>query len=197
MAITPFTPPLDCSIVNLGTIAQNDCFPTQKLSEFTHMYIARKDAIDFADGSDASEWADRLSQTTTPPMGSSVAAKDLIRKIAIIGEMPAPQENEKDISGGRKHSPHKDFTVNFEIDDVDAEEYEFFRNCQYGIQYVKAWLKTRGGELLGGDKGINDGSQVRMKAWPIFGKGPDEIVKIVGTLTWKGQVAPDRCVSPI
>jgi hypothetical protein len=197
MSITTFTPPTDCTTVNLGTVAQDDCFPTQKLSEFTHMFLGRKDAIDFTDASDATEWADRLSQSTTVPTGSTVAVKDLIRKIAIIGDMPAPAEQEKDISGGRKHAPYKDFTINFEIDDIGPEEYEFFRNCQYGIQYVKAWVKSRGSELLGGNKGLNGGSEVRIKAWPIYGKGPDEIVKIIGTLTWKGQVAPDRCVSPI
>lgn len=197
MPVTTFTPPSDCSTVNLGTIAQDTCFPKQKLSELTYMFLGRGDAISFVDVLDAEEWADRLSQSSTPPVGSSVAAKDLIRKIAIIGDLPAPALQEKDISGGRKHSPYKDFTVNFEIDDVDAEEYEFFRNSQYGIVYVKAWLKTKGGELLGGNAGLNGGTEVRMIAWPIFGKGPDEIVKIVGTLTWRGQVAPDRCVSPV
>lgn len=197
MPVTTFTPPTDCTTVNLGVIAQDDCFPEQKLSEFTHLFLARKDAEDFTDATDAAEWADRLSQNNTVPVGSTAAVKDLIRKIAIIGDMPAPAEQEKDISGGRKHSPFKTFTVNFEVDDINSEEYEFFRNSQYGIQYVKAWLKTRGGEMLGGDKGLNDGKDVRIKAWPIYGRGPEEIVKIQGTLTWQGQVAPDRFVSPV
>lgn len=197
MSITTFTPPSDCATVNLGTIAQDDCFPEQKKSELTHLFIGRQDAIDFTDASSAVEWADRLSQTTTVPSGSTAAVKDLIRKIAIIGDMPAPQENEKAISGGRNYAGEKNFTMNFEIDDIGAAEYEFVRNFQYGIVNVKAWVKTLGGELLGGNKGINDGKNCRIKAWPVYGRGQDEIVKIIGTLTWKGTVSPDRCVSPI
>lgn len=197
MSITTFTPPTDCSTVNLGTVAQDDCFPEQKKSELTHLMIARQDAIDFTDASDAAAWAARLSQSATVPSGSTAAVKDLIRKIAIIGDMPAPADNEKPISGGRTFNGEKSFTLNFEIDDIGDAEYEFVRNFQYGVVNVKAWVKTLGGDLLGGNKGLNDGKKVRIKAWPVYGRGQDEIVKIIGTLTWKGTVAPDRCVSPI
>lgn len=197
MSITTFTPPTDCSVVNLGTVAQDDCFPEQKKSELTHMFIARQDAIAFTDASVITEWTDRLSQSTTVPAGSTAAVKDLIRRIAIIGDMPAPAENERDISGGRKYVAVKNYTVNFEIDDIGDAEYEFFRPSQFGVIYVRAWLKTLGGDLLGGNKGLNDGVKVRMKAYPVYGRGQNEIVKITGTLTWEGTVAPDRCVSPI
>lgn len=200
MPITTFTPPTDCNAVALGAINQDDCFPTQKQSELTYMFIAQEDAKDFDDASSASEWAERLSQTTTVPSGGgggTVTAKDLIRRIAIIGDMPAPGEQEKDISGGRKFAASKDFVINFEVDDITPAEYEFFRPFQYGIQNVKAWVKSKGGTMLGGNKGLNNGVEVRLKAWPVFGRGTDEIEKIVGTLTWKGQVAPDRFVSPV
>lgn len=193
MAITSITCPVDCDTLVLPPVSFDECEPQVKLSEFIYGYLALKEASDFTDASLPAEWADRLSQTATPPEGSTTDVADLIRQLAIVGDMPAPAVTEKDISGGRKIASRTDRTVNIDIDEATAANYELTRTTECGFFKVKMWFETRGGILLGGNTGITG----RLVLRPIYGRGVDEIEKYTGTFTWTNSTSPDRCVSPI
>jgi hypothetical protein len=193
MAITSITCPVDCDTLVLPPVSFDDCEPQVKLSEFAYAYLALKDAAEFDDASQPTEWANRLSADSTIPEGSDAQVVDLIRQLNIVGDMPAPSATEKDISGGRKIVTRTDRTVNLDIDEATALNYELTRSTECGYFKVRMWFETRGGILLGGNAGITG----RLVLRPIFGRGVDEIEKYTGTFTWTNNTSPDRCVSPL
>jgi hypothetical protein len=193
MPITTSTCPTDCAADELPVISYLDCAPEQKLSELAYMYVALLGAADFADASLLDEWSARISNTATPPEGSETPVKDLIRMIPIIGDMPAPNVTNTDISGARNVITKADRTVNFDIDEVTDENYQFVRKTECGYMKAKIWFETRGGVLLGGNSGIN----AKIVAHPVYARGSAEIEKYTGTVTWEDKISPDRCPSPI
>jgi hypothetical protein len=192
MPIETLTCPEDCSTETLPVVSFDDCNPEIKLSELTYAYVALENAAEFEDASQPTEWAARLSQTsTTAPSGGAIA--DLIRPLTIIGDIPAPSTSDKDISGGRKISTKTERTVNFDIDEASGANYEFARKTECGNFKCKMWFETRGGILLGGNKGITGKLVIR----PIYGRGTDEIEKYQASFIWISTTSPDRCVSPL
>lgn len=169
---------------DLPIVKFSKCAPKIVLSEIVRVFIGKPSTQPFSDVSDASEWTERLSETTL--------TANSIRPLTVIGDKPAGSPVVKEISNGRKFNLRKDFTLNIEIDDVSNENYEFMRVTQCGGEY-KVWFETAGGYLYGGNKGI-DGSVVLDN---VLGRGKDEIEKITGTISWSDQFSPERVLSPI
>lgn len=184
--------PTDCS-TNLPVVNFDRCNPNVIASEITKIYLAKPSAIDFVDVEDPVEWADRISETNVAPVGSLVAVGDLIKPLTVIGDRPAPASVIKEISNQRRKITRKDFTINFTIDEITAENLEFQRASECGST-VKFWYAIQGGKLFGGTTGIID-AYLTMDL--VLARGTDEVVAINGTLTWKGQFTEEAVDNPI
>lgn len=169
----------------LPVVSFNDCAPTVVYSEIRRVFLAKKAAAPFSNWLAPTEWLTRLSQ-------SSTTGNDYIRPLTVIGDKPAGAPVVKDISNGRRVTIGKDHTLNFTIDDVTQQNYDFMRALECGGEF-KMWYETEGGFMYGGNEGIT----VRVVADDVLARGRDEIEVINGTLTWRAKFSPERGISPI
>ena len=168
----------------LAAVEFDDCAPEINLSEIKRMFVAKGNAAAFLNWAQAAEWTDRLSQS-----GVEV---DAIRELTVIGDMPAGSGISKDISNGRKYIVGKDRTINFTIDDVSNQNYEFARSTECGGKY-RVWIETMGGKMYGGNRGIK--ASVVMDI--LLNRGDGEIESIAGVASWRAKFSPERVDSPI
>ena len=82
--------------------------------------------------------------------------------------------------------------MNFTIDDVSEENYEFMRSTECGGKY-RLWYETKGGYMYGG----NDGIKVSIVMDDVLNRGVDEIETLNGVVTWRNKFSPERVKSPI
>ena len=175
--------PTDCTAA-LGVVHFSDCAPNINPSEIKRVFIAKGNSDPFDDWTTAAEWTTRLNQTGT--------TANAIRPLTVIGDKPAPASITKDISNGRKYVVGKDHTLNFTIDDVSDENYEFMRATECGGKY-RLWYETKGGYLYGGNEGI----LASLVMDDVLNRGTDEIETLNGVLTWRKKFSPERTKSPI
>lgn len=171
--------------VNLPVVNFDDCNPQVNYSEIRRIFIAKKGAVPFVNWLSAAEWLTRMSQSTT-------IGDDYIRALTVIADKPAAASVIKEISNGRRIVIGKDHTINFTIDDVSDENYEFMRGLECGGEY-RFWYETEGGKMFGG----NDGFLSRLDANSVLNRGRDEIETISGVMTWRTKFSPERGDSPI
>lgn len=176
--------PTDCTAA-LPVVNFNVCAPVIALSEIRRIFIARPSAEPLTDWELATEWITRISN-------EDVASNDAIRVLTVIADKPAPAVISTPISNGRTQVTGKDHTLNFTIDDVSAENYEFMRTVECGGKY-RVWYETEGGFLYGGAAGILG----EMTAYDVLNRGREEIETISGTITWRSKFSPERVQSPI
>ena len=175
--------PTDCESA-LGAVSFDDCAPNIVASEIKRIFISKSNSAAFEDWKTAAEWTTRMAQ-------SGVTA-DAIRTLTVIGDKPAPSSVTKDISNNRKWVVGKDHTVNFTVDDVSQENYEFMRSTECGGKY-RMWYETHGGYLYGGNEGIKCSIVVDL----VGNRGVDEIETLNGVATWRAKFSPERALSPI
>lgn len=180
MPHTDYAPVLDCDTA-LPPVSSDDCSPQLELSELTDLYFCEAEGDPFTDVTDPAEWADRLNDAGTVPSGSTVTVDEVIRHLPILGDYPAPAETPRDISGGREQFVIKtSHTINFDVDDVSTENYKLAQFTQSMTRNVRAWVKTKGGKMIGGNAGIVG----KLKINPVFARGTDSIIALTGTLSW-------------
>jgi hypothetical protein len=175
----------DCNSL-LPPVNFDKCNPTVLLSEIRRIFIASVGAAVFTDWTNATEWIARLSESTN--------SIDAIRPLTVIADKPAAAAVTAAISNGRTIVIRKDHTVNYTIDDVTEENYEFLRTVIECGGQVKFWYETEGGYLYGGPNGI---SPANITGDDILNRGTDQFETIGGTLTWKNKFSPERVLSPI
>ena len=175
--------PNDCD-QPLAEVEFDDCAPEINLSEIKRVFISKGSAAAFNNWAQAQEWTERISQNGTEP--------NAIRELTVIGDMPAGSGVSKDISNGRKYVVGKDHTLNFTVDDVSDENYEFMRATECGGKY-RLWYETKGGYLYGGNEGI----LASLVMDDVLNRGTDEIETLNGVLTWRKKFSPERTKSPI
>ena len=178
------TCPTDCSSA-LPVVDFSKCAPQIHLSEIRRIFIARANAAPFEDWEEATEWTTRISET-------EVTDEDAIRPLTVIADKPAPTGVNQEISNGRTFVVGKDHVINYTIDDISDENYEFMRTIECSGQY-RIWYETEGGYIYGGNSGI----LVSATGDDILNRGRDEIETIAGTFTWRSKFHPDRVLSPI
>lgn len=183
--------PEDCT-TTLPVVAFDDCNPEVNLSEITHIYLALSTAPPLTSAASAVEWADRLAESDVLPEGSTSTVDELIRPLVVIGDKPAPTETVRELSNGRRRVLNKAHVVNFTIDETNVTNHTFIRTLECGGKY-RAWYKTAGGKLFGGNEGIIVEARINM----ILNRGVEEIETYAGTLEWKSKHTEDFVVSPI
>jgi hypothetical protein len=178
------TCPNNCDFT-LPAVNFDDCAPVVAYSEIRRIFIGKKAAAAFTNWLAAGEWTTRISETST-------SGNDYIRPLTVIGDKPAATSVVKQISNNRRKVIGKDHVINFLIDDVSAENYEFMRALECGGEF-RFWYETSGGYIYGGNEGFV--AQVDMN--DVLNRGVDEIETIQGIITWRTKFSPERGVSPI
>lgn len=168
----------------LAAVKFSDTCPEINLSEIKRIFLTKPTAAAFKDYTTAAEWTTRLNQTGD--------AEGVIRSLTVIGDKPAASPITKDVSNNRKFVVGKDHTINFTVDDVTAENYEFMRTTECGGKF-RVWYETSGGFIYGG----NEGLLVNVQMEDVLGRGVDEIETLTGIITWRAKISPERAVSPI
>lgn len=167
----------------LPEVKFSDCAPEVRESEIKRLFIAGRNAEPFEDWQDPDEWLERVN--------SSSDGQNAIRAFTVIADKPAPESNTVELSDRRTITTSKNHTINFTIDDVSQENYEFLQETECNNQF-RAWYETHGGMIYGGNEGIK-GSFIGNS---VLNRGQEEIELIEGTITWRGRT-PDRSESPI
>jgi uncharacterized protein YheU (UPF0270 family) len=183
--------PTGCDDV-VPVVSFDDCNPEFMESEIKKIYVASGGAIPFEDWSDATEWGERVSQSGTPPTGSTVAAKDLIRPLTVIGDKPEPTSVTRELSNRRTRTIGKDHTINFTIDELTQENRDFQRKTECGSA-VRVWYEIHGGLMFGGNEGILGNLTSNL----VLARGTDEIALINGTVTWRSKFTEESIPSPL
>jgi hypothetical protein len=177
-----------CSASCNSTIAKvkfSHCAPEVVFSEIRRMFLAKDNAASFANWQNATEWLNRVDN-------DNVTGDDYIRVFTVIADKPAPSSVRKDISNGRKITIGKDHVLNFTIDDVSQENYDWMRSTECGGRY-KLWYETSGGFMYGG----NDGIPVDLDVNDILNRGTEEIETLAGIAAWRNKFSPERVASAI
>lgn len=181
--------PENCDELNLPSVNFDDCSPENNESEIEWLAIAKSDAADFEDIEDATEWTARIAQTAADPAPDP---DNTIRMIRVIGDKPAPEIQTRLVSGGRNLQTGKTHTLNVEVDETNAVNYEFARTTACNATY-KLWYITRAGLVYGGICGLK--AQLVLNL--IQNRGDGEIEKYIGTVTWKDKIDPPRASFPL
>lgn len=181
--------PESCDTQNLPSVNFDDCTPETNESEIEWIVIGKSDAADFTDVEDADEWDTRITQTAASP---APEPDDTLRMIRVIGDKAAPDVQTRILSGNRTVQTGKTHTLNVEIDETNATNYEFARSTACNATY-KMWYITRAGLVYGGICGM----KAQMILNLIQARGVGEIEKYVGTVTWDDRLDPPRADFPL
>lgn len=181
--------PENCEEQNLPSVNFDDCSPETNESEIEWIAVAKSDAADFTDVEDLAEWTARITQTAADPAPDP---DNTIRMLRVIGDKPAPEIQNRLVSGGRQIQTGKTHTLNIEVDETNALNYEFARTTACNATY-KLWYVTRAGLVYGGTCGMS--AQLVLNL--IQNRGDGEIEKYIGTVTWKDKIDPPRANFPL
>ena len=177
------TCPTDC----LGSLPDpvfSECAPTIGYGEIEFIYLAKADSDDLTNVEDLAEWTTKLAL--------DAAQDNAIRKLTVLADLPEPEISEIKISGNRTVYGYKKFTVPFEVDEDNDDNFEMLLNFECAMKY-KIWLETADGMLFGGNEGI----EATINANYVIPRPRTEVRKIMGTAKWEATHTPLRCVSPM
>lgn len=121
--------------------------------------------------------------------GASAGWAEGAQELLVIGDLPAPDTNERPISGGRTKFGLKTYTLNIDVDETSDENYTAVRTLNCGQKVAFAWA-TRGGYIYGTAIGTV------IAANPIFERGEDAYVTYNLQIRWEAQCPPPRAEDP-
>jgi len=166
---------------NLPAVEFSICAPEINQGEIDAIFVTNV-GNPLTDETDAAEWATRMA---------AIGATKII-ELHVIGDKPAPEENNIMISRNIEVPGNKGHVINVEIQQTNQVNYDFLRAMECGKQ-VLVWYRTSGGLLYGGAAGI-PGS---LKLNEIITKSRKEIITFQGTFKWSAKHHPCRTLSPI
>ena len=174
--------PTDCSSV-LPLVEFSECAPQLLGAQVGDIYLAN-DGYPLTDWTDPSEWASRVSNSSTNA--------NAIRVLTVIGSIADPAVTEKKISHGRTVYSPQEYTIAGRVDDNSDLNYDFARATGCNRQY-RMWYATMGGKLYGDNLGI----LVNLRMWEAIPEDDLEYAILNIQMKWKAQFAPLRIDNPI
>lgn len=174
--------PIDCT-GELPEVLFNECGPSVLGGQLEEIRITNI-GYPFTDVTDLGEWTPRLNQSGSNP--------DDIRRFTILGDLPAPEETEVEVSGGRTAVLSRTITYNVIIDDITQENYDMYRHFNGCNRQVLAWVIDAEGFGYGG----NDGIKGVLKLNHIIPPSRGEKQTLTGTFTTIEE-APERFIDPV
>ena len=183
MSTFPADCPGDCNF-DVPEFEMDDCNPDIDEGQISQLFIAKNDAADFVDWTALSEWTTRKSNVSPDD--------DAIRYINIIGDLPAPETNEVEISKKRKIVINRGWVLNFRTEETSVANYNAMRTIQCG-SYYKIWFES--GKYLYGD---NSGIANSFINWSeVIPEDYNEFKTIQGTVSWDSKIQTAKCISPL
>ncbi len=152
------------------------CNPDFHFAQISDIY-ATNPGFPLSDENDPLEWSQRMALPDNDP--------SKIIRLVVIGSMPNPERNEVEASHGRKAYGTKDRVINFKIDEISPENYEFMRNVECG-KSVLCWPKTLNGKAFGGPAGIEGSIDLGFDV----PEASNELINMPGTIKWKSKISP-------
>ena len=167
----------------LPAVSFDNCAPAIHYGEVSKLYLANVEADDFTNVELLSEWTARLTADGTDP--------DAIRELTVIGDLPEAERTEITISGDRTIAGFKNFTLNFEVDETNAINYNFLLTSECNLKF-KMWFETSDGILYGGNEGIEASILMNL----VIPRERTDVVKYMGQAKWRSQFSPLRSTMP-
>ena len=188
------TCPSDCASLSLPNYSYTACDDnyTVESSEIQFLYLAaQSEDVDGnpvpvakpTDWTSASDWAAVISDTG-----------DNVRKIEVIGDKPATEDQEVALPGFRSKIQARTHTLNITINDMNGTNYDFFNTLSTCGGSVYAWIQTNGEYLYGGGDGIRCNVQ---SCSYVLERGEGSTSRWDLVLEWQGLGQPPRIESPI
>ena len=166
----------------------DNCAPEINVGPIEYLYIGTF-GNPFTDWTQTPEWSSRIDNTGTNP--------DDIRQLRVIAEMAEAEGTEKKISGNRRYTGTKTFTITGEVDETNDVNYAFMSQLECGGNFP-VWFETSNTSGKPGHVfGDNDGVEAYVKANYVIPREEGDIHKIMFTITWDALYHPSRIVSPI
>jgi len=161
----------------------NICSPEGQFGQISELYMTNI-GYPLSDENNINEWLGRMNMADSNP------AK--IRRILVVGDKPASESSEQEMSGARFVYGPENHTLNIRIDEVNQENYEFARafDCN---KRVKIWYKTFSGDAYGGPQGID----VSMKFKHVIPEGRQDLQTLVSNPKWQSKLQPCRFIHPL
>lgn len=178
--------PVVCT-TSLGAVRADYCTKGTAPGRIDTIYFTRV-GDGLTDWSSAVEWNTRLDNTTAAPSAGDYP----IRYLNVIGSMTQPEQNSVNISLDRVHYSDPTFTINFAVDDVGTDNYAFATTLVTNNGGIYACWFASGGYMYGS----TDGTQMSMNMYPDIPEDVNDIMRIRGSLTWKGGL-PGRITNPL
>ena len=160
------------------------CNPDLYFGEVDHLYVMAQAGANLANWELLAVWNARLALDAT-------ADVDGILDLHVIGDYPPAEAEDIVISLNRTITTPATHIINFEIDDVSDDNYEFMRWLECNT-LMKLWFSAN--ELIFGG---NTGIEVMIKAKYQIERGSKSLQKIIGTVTWESKFSPERTTNPM
>ncbi len=115
---------------------------------------------------------------------------DVIRKITVMGDKPAPEAVYLELSLNRRKLLRKNRTLNIVIDDVNDTNHEALRLLECGSDDLYLmWYEDSNGYIYGG----LDGIPVKyLELNEIIPQSRDEKITFTGVITWESKYTEER-----
>ncbi len=176
--------PETCEDFTMPAFSFADCTAAVKEeeSEISHIYL---DTI-----TTNSETGEKEFSNLPPSVGSATVGWYGSAAVLVgIGDLPASEKTQRTISLRRVKFGVKTYTLNFDIDDVTAENYAALKALNCGQEVGLAW-GTIGGRIYGSV------IATVIAADPIFDRGEDAYVRYNLQLQFKAYCPPDMAEDP-
>lgn len=161
----------------------NICSPEGALGQIREIYQTNVN-YPLTDENNVNEWLGRMAMPDSNP------AK--IHRILVIGDMPASEDAEIQMSYGRTFYGTDNRSINLRIDEVNDENYAY-ANAFSCNKRVKIWPVMSGGDALGGPGGID----VSMKWKHVVPESDGELQTFTAVAKWKSKTMPCRFMHPL
>jgi len=161
------------------------CDPQVSFGEIDKIFVMARSGGNLLDWESASEWATRLALDPTADL-------DAIIQIDVSGDQPPAEADEVIISRNRRVQTPKTFTVNFDVDDISDDNYQFMRWLECNT-IVKIWY-TANDKMFGSNAGIDN---VTLMMDNQIERGQKTVHKLVGNAKWEAQYSPNRITNPL
>lgn len=165
----------------LPEVSFDNCNPRVSFGEIEAIFLGVATADPF---SDLAPWTGLANWTTA--LALAVSETSAIRQFDVSADLPAAAAEEIVMSKGRKVYSPATHTINVDIDDLSAENYEFARTTSCNLQF-RVWFATKTW-MFGG----NDGILAMVNLRPVIERGMKSLNKLTGTITWEAQFSPER-----
>lgn len=170
---------------DLAVWAFSDCEPEVNLSEIEFLIVGNTTTAPISDLSSVAEWSSRLSNTSTDDPNA-------LRIIRVVGDKPAPTDQDQIISGGRTVTVSKTHVINADVDETNQTNWDAARKLQCSGQ-KRLWYVTRSGHVFGGNEGI----AASLKINDLLNRGEGEYQRLQIVATWQSKFMPERAVWPL